>query len=201
MISRISGTLVRRDLDRIEIETPGGLVYEIEVPLTILERIPSPPEPDFVIRTLYIVREDSATLYGFIESHERELFRRLLGASGVGPKVALAMLSTYSATRLARALAERDIPALTQVSGIGKKTAERIVLELSDKVQDLALAASGDPALNRDAGAQDAVAALVTLGYTFVDADAAVRRVMEQGRVESTDELIRRALGGGREGD
>ncbi len=69
MISRIKGTLVERDLDRIEVETPGGVVYEIEVPLTILERIPTPPASDFVIRTLYVVREESATLYGFNEEH------------------------------------------------------------------------------------------------------------------------------------
>jgi len=196
MISRITGTLISRELDRVEIETPGGMVYEIEVPLTILERVPTPPSPGFVIRTLYVVREDSATLYGFIEAHERELFRRLLGASGVGPKVALAMLSTYSATRLARALAERDTNALTQISGVGKKTAERICLELSNKVQDLAVSGSSDPALIGDTGAQDAVAALVTLGYSFADADAAVRRVMETGTPESTEALIRRALGG-----
>jgi Holliday junction DNA helicase RuvA len=104
------------------------------------------------------------------------------------------MLSAYSAPRLARALAERDVGALTQVSGVGKKTAELIVLTLSDKVQDLAITGSGDPALSRDPGVQAAVAALVTLGYSFADADAAVREVLETGGAESTEELIRRAL-------
>lgn len=192
MISRIRGTLVKRDLERVEVETPGGVVYEIEIPLTILERLPTPPAEGFEIRTLQVVREDSLTLYGFLEEYERDLFTRLLGAAGVGPKVALAMLSTYSAPRLAQALAEKDIAALTQVSGVGKKTAERIVLELADRVQDLAVAgehrgpAAGD--------AQEAVAALVALGYAFADADAAVRRALKHGRPMDREELIRKAL-------
>ncbi len=193
MISRLKGTLISRELDHVEIETPGGVVYLIQIPLSILERIPKPPAPDFSIRTLQVVREESLTLYGFIESFERELFIRLLSASGVGPKVALAMLSTYSARRLAKALAEKDVVALTQVSGVGKKTAERIILELADKVEDLAIGPEGEPG-GPPAGAQEAVAALVTLGYSFPDADAAVRNALAEGEAESTDELIRRAL-------
>jgi holliday junction DNA helicase RuvA len=193
LISRIKGTLVTRDLDRIEVETPGGVIYEVEIPLTILQRLPSPPAENFEIRTLQVVREDSLTLYGFAEDHERELFRRLLGATGVGPKVALAMLSTYNAPRLAQALAEKDLAALTQVSGVGKKTAERIALELADRVEDLVVA--GEGVIGGGVGyAQEAVAALVHLGYTFVDADAAIRRVLEQGEPEGREELIRLAL-------
>ena len=196
MISRLKGTLVSRELDHIEVETAGGVVYEIQIPLSILERLPKPPAPDFEIRTLQVVREDSVTLYGFMEPFERELFSRLLGASGVGPKVALAMLSTYSARRLAQALAEKDVNALKQVSGVGKKTAERIVLELADRVEDLALGAPGAAGAGPGdgSGAQEAVAALVALGYSFVDADAAVRGALTQGEPESTDELVRRAL-------
>ncbi len=196
MISRLRGTLISRELDHIEVETAGGLVYEVQIPLSILERLPKPPAPDFEIRTLQVVREDSLTLYGFMEPFERELFSRLLGASGVGPKVALAMLSTYSARRLAQALVEKDVNALKQVGGVGKKTAERIVLELADKVEDLALEAAGADGARGGAapGAQEAVGALVALGYSFVDADAAVRRSLAEGDVAGTDELVRRAL-------
>ena len=196
LISRLKGTLVSRELNHIEVETAGGVVYEIQIPLSILERLPRPPAPDFEIRTLQVVREDSVTLYGFMEPFERELFSRLLGASGVGPKVALAMLSTYSARRLVQALAEKDVNALKQVSGVGKKTAERIVLELADRVEDLALGAPGPAGAEPGdgSGAQEAVAALVALGYSFVDADAAVRGALTQGEPESTDELVRRAL-------
>ena len=196
MISRLKGTLVSRELDHVEVETAGGVVYRVQIPLSILERLPKPPAPDFEIRTLQVVREDSVTLYGFMETFERELFSRLLGASGVGPKVALAMLSTYSARRLAQALAEKDVNALKQVSGVGKKTAERIVLELADKVEDLAVGAAGPDGARGAASpvAQEAVGALVALGYSFVDADAAVRRSLAEGEAAGTDELVRRAL-------
>ena len=196
MISRLKGTLISRELDHVEVETGGGVVYEVQIPLSILERLPKPPAPDFEIRTLHVVREDSDTLYGFLEPFERELFSRLLGASGVGPKVALAMLSTYSAPRLAQALAEKDVNALRQVSGVGKKTAERMVLELADKVEDLAVAAAGPDGADGGTGpgAQEAVGALVALGYSFVDADAAVRHALADGEAPGTDELVRRAL-------
>ena len=197
MISRLKGTLISRELDHVEVETTGGVVYEVQIPLSILERLPRPPAPDFEIRTLQVVREDSDTLYGFLEPFERELFSRLLGASGVGPKVALAMLSTYSASRLAQALAEKDVNALKQVSGVGKKTAERIVLELADRVEDLAVEAAAGPdgtGGGAGPGAQEAVGALVALGYSFVDADAAVRHALADGETTGIDELVRRAL-------
>jgi holliday junction DNA helicase RuvA len=191
MISRLSGVLLTREVDRVEIETSGGVVYEVEIPLTVLQRLPS-PGATLQLRTLQVVTESSVALYGFIEAHERTLFQRLLSASGVGAKVALAMMSTYDAERLARALIERDIAALQQVSGIGKKKAEKISLELADKVTDLAIVKPRDP--GQTSGAQGAVQALVALGFSFSDADSAVRAVLEDGTPDSTEELIRRAL-------
>ena len=191
MISRLHGTILARHTDRIEIETGGGVVYEVEVPITVLQRIPE-PGATMELRTCQIVTESSVALYGFIDAHERTLFKRLLGASGVGAKVALAMMSTYSAERLARALAEKDVPALQQVSGIGRKKAEKIVLELSDKVADLAIVTPTGSGMS--GGAREAVQALVTLGYSFADADRAVREALESSAPESTEELIRRAL-------
>jgi Holliday junction DNA helicase RuvA len=112
----------------------------------------------------------------------------------VGAKLALALLSSYDVHRLARAIVEKDVNVLKQVSGVGKKTAERIILELADKVTDLAVGdgkrGEGPPA----PGAHEAVAALVALGYTFGDADAAVRAAVAEGAAGSADELIRRAL-------
>ncbi len=191
MISRLRGTLVSKEPGRIELETGGGVVYEVEIPLSILERLPPEGSP-IEIRTLQVVREDSATLYGFLELHERDLFRRLLTASGVGAKVALAMLSTYSAHRLARALAEKDLPALTQIPGVGKKTAERIVLQLAEKVEDLAVGPEGEPVAAPEG--KEAVAALVALGYSFMNADRAVRKAIQDGDPGSSEELIRKAL-------
>jgi Holliday junction DNA helicase RuvA len=196
MISRLQGTVLARDADRVEIETQGGVVYEVEVPLTVLQRLPS-PGGTLELRTLQVVTDSSVALYGFIDAHERALFRRLLTASGVGAKGALAMMSTYSAERLARALVEKDFAALQQVNGIGRKKAEKIVLELADKVADLAIVTPIRPgAASGAGGAQAAVQALVSLGFSFGDADKAVRVALEEGSPESTEELIRRALAG-----
>ena len=193
MISRLKGTILARQVDQIEIETASGVVYEVYVPLSVLERIPEHLVSEFEIYTLQVVRDDSIKLYGFIESKERELFKRLLGATGVGPKMALAMLSTYSYVRLIKALMEKDVGALTQVSGVGKKRAERIALELVDKVEDLA---DGSDLTSGVLGesSQEAVAALVSLGYSFVDEDAAVRSVTEVEDITNTDDLIRVVL-------
>jgi len=195
MISRLQGTLLSRDGDWVEIETKGGVVYEVEAPLSVIERLPSTGGA-IELRTVQVVSETSIALYGFIDDQERSLFRRLLTASGVGAKVALAMMSTYSAGRLARALVEKDTVALQQVSGIGKKKAEKIALDLADKVADLAVLSTSSAEVAVSSGVEDAVQALIALGYSFVDADKAVREVLQDGAPDSTDELIRRVLAG-----
>jgi len=191
MISRLQGKLLSRDAACVEVETSGGVVYEVEVPITVLQGLPS-PGGSVELRTLQVVTESSIALYGFSSAHERLLFQRLLTATGVGAKLALAMMSTYSVERLARALVEKDSTALQQVSGIGKKKAEKIALDLADKVADLAIVT---PVVDGVTGvAQDAVQALVNLGYSFSVADTAVRAVLEDGIPDSTEELVRRAL-------
>lgn len=193
MISRLQGILLTRGADRVEIETGGGVVYEVEVPTTVLERLP-PPGSSLELRTWQVITETSSALYGFLDAHERALFQRLLTASGVGAKVALGMMSAYGAERLARALVEKDVVALQQVKGIGRKTAEKIVLELSDKVTDLAIVTPAGVGRDAPSSAQEAVRALVALGYTFGDADRAVRGVLEQGAPANAEDLIRKAL-------
>ena len=195
MISRLQGTLLAREGERVELETNGGVVYEVEVPLTVLERLPVPGGA-LALRTVQVVTETSVALYGFIDAHERALFQRLLTASGVGAKVALAMMSTYSAERLARALVEKDTVALQQISGIGKKKAEKIARDLADKVADLAILTPTRADGGSAGEAQEAVQALVALGYSFGDADKAVRDVLESGAPDTTEDLIRRALAG-----
>ena len=167
----------------------------MEVPLKVLERLPQEGEP-LELRTVQVNREDSVSLYGFLEATERELFKRLLTASGIGAKVALAMMSAFSARRLALALVEKDLVALTQVSGIGKKKAERIVLELSEKVEDLAMAAGTGVGVGGSQTLGEAVTALVSLGYSFSAADAAIREAFKGDEELSTEELIRKALAG-----
>jgi len=137
-----------------------------------------------------VVREDGQTLYGFATVEERRVFQRLLSASGIGPKLALAMLSLHASDRLVRAIRERDIAALVAVPGVGKKTAERLVLELTDKTADLAAeeAAPASPA------SDVATKALVRLGYSTQAADDAVRRALAQDGRRKAADLIKAAL-------
>jgi Holliday junction DNA helicase RuvA len=191
VISRVRGKLLSRRELGVEVATEGGVVYEVEVPLTVVARLPAVGEP-VELRTVQIVREDSVALYGFLDADERRLFQALLGATGVGAKLALAMLSTYSAPRLVRALSERDLPALVQVPGVGKKTAERLVVELADRVEHLGI--EQDTMRAGGVGAHEAARALVALGMSFQDAERAVQEALEDGKGLAPDELVRRAL-------
>jgi holliday junction DNA helicase RuvA len=138
-----------------------------------------------------VVREDAVLLFGFVEDVERTVFARLLGASGVGPRLALALLSALSAERVVRAVRERDVPALTMVSGVGKKTAERLVLDLAGKLDDVPLTGGfgGAPP-----AAEEAVRALVVLGFPAAEADRAVRQTVQEDGILPAQELIRAAL-------
>ncbi len=191
MISRIRGTVLARDLDRVEVLTAGGVVYDVQVPLSVFQRLPAEGSTIEVL-TAWLVLNDIPQLYGFLDEVERTLFHRLMTVQKVGPRLAIAMLGRYDARRLARALAEEDVAALVQIPGLGQKTASRLVLELSDKVGDLALAAHSDDPTDRLAA--DAVAGLVALGYAFADADAAVRAVMNDDTFDNTEAVIRKAL-------
>lgn len=191
MISRIRGELLGSEIDRVEVLTSGGVVYEVHVPLTVFQRLPAKGS-DLELRTETVVRDEVPSLYGFLEEGERELFRLLMTVQMVGPRLAMSMMSTYDARRLARALAEKDVPVLVQVNGLGKKTAARLILELADKVRGLAVAVEGKGP--DTAQVTEAVAALVSLGYTFTDADAAVRDAMKDATFESAEEVIREVL-------
>ncbi len=191
MISRIRGELLSSDIDRVEILTGGGVVYELHVPLSVFQRLPAAGS-NLELRTEYVVRDDVPSLYGFLSEAERSFFRLLMTVQMVGPRLAMSMLSTYDARRLARALAEKDIPVLVQIAGLGKKTASRLILELADKVRDLAIMPEGEGPDNRLA--TDSVAALVSLGYGFTEADAAVRQALKGATFGSSEELIRHVL-------
>jgi Holliday junction DNA helicase RuvA len=191
MISRIRGTLLRRELESAEVMTPGGVAYEVSIPLSVYERLPR-EGAEVELVTHYVVREDGVALYGFLDPRERTMFARLLTASGVGPRLALSMLSTLSPERLVRAIAERDIASLRQVPGLGAKKAERLVLELADKLDDIAVAAAGPRPEGR--AAEEAVGALVALGYSPAQATAAVRRALDEAGDIQGSELIKAAL-------
>lgn len=191
MLSMVRGTLVTRDLDRAEILTPGGTGYELSIPLGTFEALPRTGEV-VTLHTHLVVRDDAWQLYGFATTFERQVFQRLLGATGVGPALALGMLSTLSAERVVRAIRERDIATLQQVPRVGRKKAEQLVLDLSEKVADLGGASAGRP---EGAAADDALRALVALGYPPAEAERGVRGAIDTaGPSAAAPDLIRLAL-------
>lgn len=191
MISRVHGKLVRRDIGVVELSTSGGVTYEISIPLTVYERLPR-EGVEVELRTYQVVREDSAELFGFIDASERALFARLLTASGVGPRLALSMLSSLSPQKLVAAITAKDIATLRQIPGLGTKKAEKLTVELADRLDDLALTTAGPKLEGRTS--EEAVGALVALGYSVTDATAAVRKALDgQGKLIGI-ELIKAAL-------
>lgn len=189
MISRIRGTLLRREGLAIEVLTAGGVAYQIDVPLFVAERLPR-EGTEVELRTYQVVRDDALLLFGFLDEFERVVFTRLLATAGIGPRLALAMLSNLRPDRLVSAVLDRDVDMLRQVPGVGKKTAERLVLELTDRMEDLVGTVTAPVA----GGAKEGVAALVALGFAASEANNAVRVVMdEQGALQGA-ELVKAAL-------
>jgi holliday junction DNA helicase RuvA len=191
MIASVRGTLVMREPDGVVIETSGGTGYLISVPLGVFERLP-PAGQTVHLHTELVVREDEWLLFGFDSPAERVVFRRLLAASGVGPRLALAILSTLGPDRTVRSIRDRDLAALASVAGIGRKKAERIALELADRFDDLPTTAPRER--GGGAPAAEAVRALVGLGYTATAAETAVRTALDEGPTQDAATLIRRAL-------
>ena len=191
MIVQIRGTLAARDMDRAEVVTPGGVGYEVFIPLGVFERLPRVGEP-VELRTYQVVREDALLLFGFLEDAERMVFARLLSASGVGPKLALALLSALPAAQLIRAIRDKNLVALTAITGVGKRTAERLVLDLAGKLDDIPIVQGGVGAANP--AAEEAIRALGVLGFPAADADRAVRAVVQEQGTLPAQELIRAAL-------
>ncbi len=201
MIVHLSGTLLEATPLEAVVDV-GGLGYAVAIPVTTAEKLPSPGK-NVSLHTLAVYREDAQTLYGFHRREERDFFRLLTEkVSGIGPKLALAIMSGLSLPSLRQAIAAGDAATLAKCPGIGRKTAERLCLELKDKV-GLPAAASpgttgtpaGAPAAAGDTRISDAVAALVALGFKLEAADRAVRRALEKAEDgATTEELVRTAL-------
>jgi Holliday junction DNA helicase RuvA len=206
MIAFIKGQLIECQLTLAILEV-NGIGYEVHVPLTTVERLPSLGDA-VKLFTHATYREDSQTLYGFIDRESRDFFRMIVDkVSGIGPKIALNLLGSLSLQTLKMSIASGDVAMLSKAQGLGKKTAERIVVELKDKVlpkelsQDSNISPSSlDNGQQADISQnltnfQDAVSALLTLGYKATDADLAIRRASESmDENASTEELIRLAL-------
>jgi Holliday junction DNA helicase RuvA len=199
MIARVQGILLAKELDRVEIMTPGGVGYDLLIPLSVFETLPRLGET-VALHTHLVVKEDGWQLFGFATNFERQVFTRVLGAKGVGPSLALGLLSTLTGPRLVRALREHDIATLQSVPRVGRKKAEQMILDLADKLDDLEVpggmsAAMGPGQRPEGAGAEDAIRGLVSLGYSTPDAERAVRTALEEdGKGLPAAELIRRAL-------
>ncbi|HJT45096.1 MAG TPA: Holliday junction branch migration protein RuvA [Chthoniobacterales bacterium] len=175
----------------------NGVGYELSIPLSSYDKLP-PVGQSIRILTHLAVREDAHVLYGFMTAAERDLFRLLVNSvSGIGPKLALAVLSGMSVTNFKAAVVNSDIPAISKISGLGKKTAERIVLELKDKLGVAAAweaaSASHAPSAEEEQ-ANEAVLALIALGYKQVDAHKAVRDLQSRAEAKTAEDLVKLAL-------
>jgi Holliday junction DNA helicase RuvA len=193
MIASVTGRLTAATADRVVIETAGGVGYELTIPLGVMERLPAVGQT-VTLATELVVRDDGWALYGFADEGARRFFQRLTSVSGVGPRLAIALLSHLGAERGARAIREKNVGLLASVSGIGKKTAERLALELGDKVDEFVGAAESGPPPPGGAAA-GALRALEGLGYAPAEADRALRQALaDDGATADTERLIRRAL-------
>lgn len=173
MIGRLSGTLLEKNPPQILLDVQG-VGYELDVPMSTFYNLPALHEK-VVLHTHFVVREDAQLLYGFATHEERVAFRQLLKISGVGPKLALSVLSGLSLSDLALAVANKDAGRLTKIPGVGKKTAERLLLELQGKfTMTGAGAPSGSPVAS---SASDIVNALQALGYNEKEADWAAKQL------------------------
>jgi Holliday junction DNA helicase RuvA len=193
VIAHVVGRIVAKELDRIELLTKGGVGFELFIPLSTYEGLPKLGE-DAALHTHLVVKEDGWQLFGFATAFERRVFQKVLAAKGVGPALAIGMLSTLTAERLVRAIRERDLTTLQGVPRVGRKKAEQLILDLADKLDEL----QSDPTPGvrpEGASADDAIRALVSLGYTTADAERAVKGAIDGGgRKLSATELIRASL-------
>jgi len=191
MIAGLRGRLAAKSADRVVVETAGGVAYEVVVPLGVMERLPS-AGAEVTLATELVVREDGWALYGFLDETERRFFQRLTSVTGVGPKIGIALVSALGVERGARALREKNIALLSSVNGIGRKTAERLALELGEKVEEFTETPSAEPPV----GSEAALKALERLGYATTEADRAIRQALagNGGASGETEALVRRAL-------
>jgi Holliday junction DNA helicase RuvA len=193
MIGRLSGVLLRKEPPALLLDV-GGVGYELEAPMTTFYDLPAVGER-VTLCTHLVVREDAHLLYGFSRESQRRLFRGLLKVNGVGPRVALAVLSGLSEEEFARCVLHEDLARLTQVPGIGRKTAERLVIEMRDKLPRAPEGTTPVTAATETAAADpvsEAVGALIALGYKPHEASRAVRALPSKGL--KAEEIIRQAL-------
>lgn len=204
MIGRLRGVVIEKMPPQLVVDV-NGVGYEVEAPMTTFYKLPHLGE-EVTLFTHFVVREDAQLLYGFADRNERRLFRDLIKVNGVGPKMALTILSGIEATQFVRCVHDGDTNSLVKLPGVGKKTAERLLVEMKDRLkdwnnapEDFALVMSDSdvpmPAANQtDNSLEEAEQALIALGYKPAQASKAINGIYESGM--STEDLIRHALKG-----
>jgi len=190
MIGYLKGTLAAKQPPRLVVEVAGGVGYELEAPMSTFYELP-PVGAKLTLVTHLLVREDAHVLYGFSTEAERELFRSLLKVSGIGARIALAVLSSMSVVGFYACVRNRDLASLTRVPGVGKKTAERLLMEMADRIPET-LAGEADRPRNGAGAASEAQSALLALGYKPAEATRMLERIATTEL--STEDMIREAL-------
>ena len=200
MIGRLRGILVEKNPGQILVEA-AGLGYEVDIPYTTFFHLPDPGQ-EVVLHTHFAVREDAHSLFGFASRLDRDLFRLLIKVNGVGPRLAVGILSGLDADQFIRCVEQRDASALVKLPGVGKKTAERLLIDMGDRIGQLeGQFVAGGSVRKSDIASrpqrepeatEEAEAALIALGYKPQEASKAISRVAEEGM--SREELIRQAL-------
>ncbi len=199
MIGQITGILVDKTPPEILVKV-GGIGYEIQVPMNTLFQLPEVGK-EVTLHTHFVVREDAQLLYGFIASKDKALFRSLIKVNGVGPKMALAILSGMEADEFVRTVRSNNVAALVNMPGVGKKTAERLIIEMRDRLAEWGDGEDGDAPLASGSSAdnklmsQEAESALLSLGYKPQQAARAIDRILKDNpQINDSEALIRLAL-------
>lgn len=196
MISHLRGKITRISPTEMVIEA-GGVGYQVNIPLSTYEKFNKPGTGEITVLTYLQVREDAMTLYGFGTEAERDLFKQLISVSGVGPKIAQGILSGIGANQLREAITSENVSMMTSISGVGRKTAERIILELKNKLGKMEFEGDPSPPSSHQLKARsEAVIALMSLGFNRQSAEQAVNSVMsdQTNKDLSVEELIKTAL-------
>ena len=197
MIAYLSGKLLEKHANSVIVDV-GGVGYEVTLPLSTFYEI-GEPGSHIELRIYTHVREDAIQLFGFKTTRERDLYLKLISVQGIGAKSGVTMLSGMSADEIVAAIRSNDLGRLTAIPGVGRKTAERLVIELRDKVGDLAAAAGAAASISADelpadVVFEDALSALVNLGYQRAAAERALKKVVQEGTDMSVQKLLRRGL-------
>jgi len=192
MIAHLTGKLLEKQTNTAIVDV-GGVGYEVTIPLSTFYEL-GDAGSDVSLRVHTHVREDAIQLFGFKSGRERDLFLRLIGVQGVGPKLAITMLSGMSADEMVIAIRKEDLARLTGIPGVGRKTAERLVVELRDKMADLGESRAAAESLPADSVFDDALSALTNLGYQRAAAEKAINQAAKEGTEITVQKLLRRSL-------